>query len=158
MKLSLISTLALGIVLVSPLVIIGKQGPEELTREKIFAAGQAWQEKYDAYDPKADMVDALKSKLGPDVKIDVYLGLWCPDSRNNVPLFIKLMDRLGTAVPVRYFGSPRKASRDVKFYVEEFNVEKVPTFIFYKDGKELGRIVENPKTGLLEDVFDIFFK
>jgi thiol-disulfide isomerase/thioredoxin len=144
MKHLTLSALALGIALAFPIVSTGRQGPEELTREKIFATGQEWQDKYD--------------KLGPGMKIVVFLGLWCPDSRNNVPLFIKLLDRLGTEVPVRYFGVPRKTSREVKFYVEEYNVEKVPTFIFYKEGKELGRIIENPKTGLLEDIFDIFFK
>jgi hypothetical protein len=79
---------------------------------------------------------------------------------NEVPvdLVLKLLDRLETGVPVRYFDVPRKASRDVKFYVEEFNVEKVPTFIFYKDGKELGRksvpIREGKATVTLDTVID----
>jgi hypothetical protein len=34
-------------------------------------------------------------------------------------------------------------------------VEKVPTFIFYRSDREIGRIVENPKTGLLEDTIEI---
>ena len=152
------SVLVAAITLLSPLVSVGRQGQEEITREKIFAAGQEWQDKYDKYEPKSDMLDALKAKIGPGMKIDVFLGLWCPDSRNNVPPFLKILDRLGTEVPIRYINVPRKASRDVKFYVEEFKVERVPSFIFYKDGKEIGRIVENPKIGLLEDMFDIVYK
>jgi hypothetical protein len=158
MKQSRLTALTMGVILLLPLVSAGKQGPEEITREKIIAAGQEWQDKFDKFDPKADMVDALKAKFGPGMKIDVYLGLWCPDSRNNVPLFLKLLDRIGADVPVRYFGVPRKASRDVKYYVEEFNVEKVPTFIFYRDGKEIGRIIENPKNGIVEDILDIVYK
>ncbi|MBZ5497415.1 MAG: thioredoxin family protein [Acidobacteriia bacterium] len=158
MRRSLFIALATGAALLIPFVLAGRQAPEELTREKIFAAGQEWQDKYDKYEPAADMVDALKTKLGADMKIDVYLGLWCPDSRNNVPLFIKILDRLGTEVPVRYFGVPRKANKDVKYYVEEMKVERVPSFIFYRDGEEIGRIVEKPKTGLLEDIMDIVFK
>jgi hypothetical protein len=144
--------------LLLPLNAPGRQGPEELTKEKILAAGQAWQDKYDNFQPPADMVEALKSKFGNDLRIDVYLGLWCPDSRNNVPLFLKLLDRLETIVPVKYYDVPRKTSRDVKYYVEEFKVEKVPSFIFYRYGKEIGRIVENPKAGMVEDTFDILFK
>jgi hypothetical protein len=136
----------------------GRQGPEEVSKEKILAAGQAWQDKYDNFQPPADMVETLKTKFGADLRIDVYLGLWCPDSRNNVPPFLKLLDRLGTSVPVKYYNVPRKASRDVKYYVEEFKVEKVPSFIFYLDSKEIGRIIENPKTGIVEDTFDILFK
>jgi hypothetical protein len=144
--------------LLCPLVSASRQAAEEITREKILAAGQQWQDRYDSYEPASEMVDALKAKLGADSRIDVYLGLWCPDSRRNLPQFIKIMDRVGTEVLVRYFGVPRRTSRDVKYYVEEMKVERVPTFIVYRDGKELGRIIENPKAGMLEDLMDILFK
>jgi hypothetical protein len=158
MKRGIFPALLLGAVLLLPLALSGRQAAEQIDRDKIFAAGQAWQDKYNQFEPAADMVEALKSRIGSDARIDVYLGLWCPDSRNNVPLFIKIIDRLGMEVPVRYFNVPRKASRDVKFYVEEMNVERVPTFIFYRQDKELGRIVENPTTGMMEDIMEIFFK
>lgn len=148
----------MGIGLLFPFAVIGRQAPEELTKEKILAAGKEWQDKYDKFLPPTEIVEAMKGRFGGDMKIDVYLGLWCPDSRNNVPLFLKLLDSVGTTVPVRYFGVPRKASRDVKYYVEEFNVEKVPSFIFYRGGKEIGRIIENPKVGMLEDTFEVVSK
>jgi hypothetical protein len=157
MKRSFFTALAMGVALLFPLISIGGQATEELTKDKILATPE-WQQRYDKAEPDPNMVNDLKTKFGPDMKIDVYLGLWCPDSRNNVPPFLKFLDRLGTGVPVRYFGVPRKASRDVKYYVEEMNVEKVPTFIFYRDGKEIGRIIENPKSGLIEDIMDIVFK
>jgi hypothetical protein len=158
MKRTLLVAAAVGAALLFPLVSIGGQSQEELAKEKILATSPEWQAKYDKYDPPAEMVDALKAKLEADMKIDVYLGLWCPDSRNNVPLFLKILDRAGVAVPVRYFGVPRKASRDVKYYVEEMNVERVPSFIFYREGKEIGRIIENPKAGMIEDFMDIVLK
>lgn len=157
MKPGRVAIVVMGIALFCPLAATCWQGPEELTKEKILAAGKEWQDMYDAFQPNADMVAAMKAKFGGDLKVDVYLGLWCPDSRNNVPLFLKLLDRLGTSVPVRYFGVPRKAG-NLKYYVEEFNVERVPSFIFYRDGKEIGRIIENPKTGMVEDTLDIVLK
>jgi hypothetical protein len=156
MKCTLFAT-AVTALLLLPVVSAGRQAAEEINREKIFSNPQ-WQDKYDKYEPATEIVDALKAKLGAEMKIDVYLGLWCPDSRNNVPPFIKILDRTGSAVPVRYYGVPRKASRDVKYYVEDMNILKVPTFIFYRDGKEIGRIIENPKTGMLEDMTDIVLK
>ena len=133
--------------------------PEEIARETLLAAGQEWQEKYDQYQPEADMVDALKAKLADGgVSIDVYLGVWCPDSRNNVPPFIKILDRLGPTVPVRYFSVGRKPSKDTKYFVEDLKVERVPTFVFYRGKGEIGRIVENPKVGMLEDFMEIIFK
>jgi len=158
MKRSLFLAVVAGAAFLLPLAPLRGQTAEEITREKILANGQEWQEKHDKYEPPADMVDALKTKFGADMKIDVYLGLWCPDSRNNVPPFIKILDLVGTNVPVRYVGVPRKASKDVKYYVEDMKIEKVPTFIFYREGKEIGRIVENPKTTLIEDIMEIVFR
>ena len=154
----LIMAAAVGAALLFPLIVTGGQSSVEISKEKILATGPQWQEKYDKYDPPAEMIDALKARLGANMKIDVYLGTWCPDSRNNVPLFLKILDRAGVAVPVRYFDVPRKSSRDVKYYVEEMQIELVPSFIFYRDGKEIGRIIENPKAGMIEDMMDIVFK
>jgi hypothetical protein len=153
----LIIAAAVGAALLFPLVVTGGQSSEEISKEKMLATSPEWQDKYDKYDPPAEMVDALKAKLGANMKIDVYLGTWCPDSRNNVPPFLKILDRVGVLVPVRYRNVPRKP-RDVKYYVEEMRVERVPSFIFYRDGKEVGRIIENPKAGMIEDMMDIVFK
>jgi len=139
------------------LVSAGGQVPEEITREKILAAGQDWQQKYEQYQAAPDMLEAVKSKLGAGVRIDVYLGLWCPDSLNNVPQFIRIIDRLGAGVIVRYFSLPKKAGKEVKYFIEELKVERVPTFILYRGDKEIGRIVENPKAGMIEDFMDILF-
>jgi thioredoxin 1 len=102
-------------------------------------------------------LEALKSKLGTGVRIDVYLGLWCPDSLNNVPQFIRIVDRLGAGVTVRYFSLPKKADKSIRYFVENLKVDRVPTFLFYRGDKEIGRIVENPKIGMIEDFMDIVF-
>ncbi len=39
--------------------------------------------------------------------------------------------------------------------VKPFDVERVPEFIFYRDGKEIGRIVESPKETLEKDMLKI---
>jgi hypothetical protein len=129
------------------------QMPEEVTKERMLATPQ-WQDKFDKYAPAQEMLDIIKTRL-EGVNVDVVLGLWCPDSRNNVPAFLRLADAFGTSVPIRYFNVPKKPTRDVKYYFEEWKVERVPTFIFYRDGKEIGRIVENPKIGMLEDILDV---
>jgi hypothetical protein len=36
-------------------------------------------------------------------------------------------------------------------------VEKIPTFIFYANEFEMGRIVENPKNSILQDIMIIVF-
>jgi hypothetical protein len=126
---------------------------EEVTKEKMLAASQ-WQEKYQNCVPSPDLLAAVRTKLDK-VTFVVYLGLWCSDSRNNVPQFLKILDALETPIPARYLSVPRKPNSDVKFYDEDLKVERVPTFIVYRNGTEIGRIIENPKTGMLEDLADI---
>jgi hypothetical protein len=129
----------------------------EINRDKILEDRQ-WQENYNQCKPDPDVIESLKSKLGNGLRIDVYLGLWCPDSRNHVPPFIKILDAAGVSVPVRFLSVQRKPVKSIRYYSDEFQVERVPTFIFYRGGTEIGRIVENPDAGLIEDMLAILSK
>ncbi len=131
---------------------------EKIDKNKILATGQEWKDNYMNYRVDDTLLETLKTKIGENLKIDVYLGTWCSDSLNNVPKFIKIIDTVGEDnIPVNYYNVERKPSRDVKYYVEDLKVERVPTFIFYRDGKEIGRIIENPKNSLAEDFLEIIF-
>jgi hypothetical protein len=149
---------AIVMMMVLPLITKAEVPNKPIAREKILSEGPEWQVRYDAFKPDPDLISETKAKLGNDLRIDVYLGLWCPDSRNNVPPFLKLLDELGAPVNVQYFAVQRKPSSSIKYYVDSVLVERVPTFIFYRGDKEIGRIIENPKTGLLEDMRQIITK
>ena len=128
---------------------------EEISKEQVLAAGQEWRENYASYNLPSEQIDLLKTKLSRDLKIDLYIGLWCSDSRNNVPPFLKILDLTGMPVSMRYFSVHRKPAPTIRFFVAKAQVERVPTFIFYKADREIGRIVENPKKSLIEDMLEI---
>jgi|WetSurSiteA1Bulk_404760.scaffolds.fasta_scaffold02705_5 hypothetical protein len=127
----------------------------EISREKVLSAGPEWLANYETYKPDPGLMDALKSKLGEKLRVDIYLGLWCSDSRNNVPPFIKILDAAGVSIPVRFLNVQRKPVKTIKYFSDQFQVERVPTIIFYRGESEIGRIVENPKTSLIEDMIAI---
>jgi len=149
---------AIAILLIFPLLGTAEVPNKQIDREKILSESPEWQAKYDEFKPDPGLIKEMKAKIGDDLRVDVYFGLWCPDSRNNVPSFLKLLDELGTPVKVRYFSVQRKPSKTIQYYVDSVRVERVPTFIFYKGDTEIGRIIENPKTGLLEDMREIITK
>jgi hypothetical protein len=130
----------------------------EISRQKVLSAGPEWQEKYDTYTPNPERIKSLKDMLGENLRIDIYLGLWCPDSRNNVPPFLKMLDATGMPAPLRLFRVERKPVKSIQYFVDKLQVERVPTFIFYRGGTEIGRIVENPKIDLVEDTISILAK
>ena len=147
----------IGILLLIPPVCLAEVPANEISRDKVLANPE-WRENYDGYNPDPERIPTLKEKLGENVRVDIYLGLWCQDSRNNVPPFLKILDTAGTAVPVRFFNVQRKPVKSIRYFVDKFQVDRVPTFVFYRGDREIGRIVENPKEGLAEDMEEILSK
>ena len=141
------------------LTLSASQKPVKTDKDKLLKTSPEWEENYMNFQYDDGMLETIKEKIGAGLKIDVYLGTWCGDSRNNIPKFIKIIDGLevGDNLQVNYFNVERKPKPDVIYYVEELKVERVPTFIFYREGKEIGRIVENPTNSLVEDFLEIIF-
>jgi hypothetical protein len=144
--------------LLSTLPVWGNEPPKAIDKDAILATSPEWQKNYYHFEVDDGLIETFRIKANDNLEIDVYLGTWCSDSRKNVPGFIKIMDiALVKSLKVKYFDVSRKANKDVKYYVEDLKVERVPTFIVYRDGKEIGRIVENPENSLIEDLIEIIF-
>lgn len=83
------------------------------------------------------------------------MGSWCGDSQEQVPRFLKIMDAIGFSENnITIYCVDRNKKTD-KGETDNLKITLVPTFIFYKDGKEIGRIVETPKTTLEKEMLEI---
>ena len=99
--------------------------------------------EYEAYILQQELLDSLRA-WWTDVTIDIYLGTWCSDSRREVPRILKILDHLGTPTEhLRMVGLDRKKASPGQ-EEEGMNIHHVPTFIFYLDQVEIGRIIETP--------------
>jgi|GEM_PF-542046 len=152
--------LLLGVVFIffTTSTIIGLAA-EKIEKDKILK-DEEWKKVYDEFTTDDSLIEALASKSGENLKIDVYLAFWCGDSKRNVPPFLKIIEqinKLNNNLTVNYYTVKRKPTRETKYFVEDLKVERVPTFIFYRDQKEIGRIIENPKNSLIEDFLEIIF-
>jgi hypothetical protein len=116
-----------------------------------------WKQIYETYVPDAAVIDSLRGRVA-GFRADVYFGSWCDDSKNHVPVFLKIVDSLNVPeFTVNFFEVDKKSASGQKYYAPEALVEKVPTFIFYRQDSESGRIVENPKDSILMDMMLILF-
>jgi len=150
MKKLVLATVALAF------VSAGLWGQKAVDRAGILQ-DPAWKKIYDDYKPDAELIANLKNKAA-ELKADVYFAFWCDDSKNHVPVFLKILDAVHVPeFQVSFYAVERKATADQKYFVEDMMVEKVPTFIFYANGFEMGRIVENPKNSILQDMMIIVF-
>jgi thiol-disulfide isomerase/thioredoxin len=83
------------------------------------------------------------------------MGTWCPDSRREVPRFMRVLDLWQFPVAkVTFIGVDDAKLSPVGEYVN-LDIQRVPTFIIYKNNIEAGRIIENPTTSLEQDMVNI---
>ncbi len=131
---------------------IGTSHAQQMVEAEKILEKSEWMDIYQAFEVPGKSLAKIKEKLADDLRIDVYFAFWCGDSEVNVPKFMRIIDLLNNKkLKVNYFVSKRKANGQVKYYVEKFKVERIPTFIFYKGDKEIGRIIENPQEDMIQD-------
>ena len=116
---------------------------------------EEWYDKeYKDYFPDDDLAGAIKDFVG-GVEFETYMGTWCEDSRREVPRFFKVLDHVefpAETMRLVMVDRDKQSGTDAE---DGKNIHHVPTFILYKDGIELGRIVETPIESLEEDIFNI---
>ena len=101
------------------------------------------------------VLQKLKEINTGDLTIKIVMGTWCPDSRREVPRFMRVLDEWDFPVnKVQFIGVDDHKLSPVGEY-EKLGILRVPTFIIYKNNIEAGRIIENPKTSLEQDIINI---
>lgn len=98
---------------------------------------------YSAYNPDAASIKTLSENL-KKVKITIVMATWCGDSREWIPRFYKIMDAAGFKYKNLTLISVDRDKKAAGTNVETHKVDLVPTFIFFRDKAELGRIIEFP--------------
>ena len=101
-------------------------------------------EEYKAYQVNDSLIRMLKGTHLSDMDIMVILGTWCPDSQREVPRFFKVAGAINIPdenIEVIYVDRDKTVP---EMDMSKYELERVPTFIFYLNGKEIYRIVEVP--------------
>lgn len=132
--------------------LLGYFKPDQLTHYPY----SAWYLKgYDDYQLKTDAINKLLDISKDAVTIKIVMGTWCPDSRREVPRFMRVLNAWQFPVEkVTFIGVDDAKLSPVGEYVN-LDIKRVPTFIVYKNNIESGRIIENPATSLEQDMVNI---
>ena len=109
---------------------------------------------YDTVTIKQEFVDIIRDAV-TGIDVTVFFGTWCSDSRREVPRFLKVADLAGFPPErIAFYGLDRsKKSQDG--LTEKYHIERVPTIIFFRNGSEVGRITETPRTTMEADMLSI---
>lgn len=111
-------------------------------------------QKFEAYQPDVETIKSLKKHL-KGVKIKGFMGTWCGDSKRETPHFYKILSQTEYDLNQLELVTVNRSKKTPDSLQKGFNIIKVPTFIFYKKGKEIGRYVEYARESLEKDMLKI---
>lgn len=106
------------------------------------------------YEPNKEMIQKLHV-VQDSIFIDVFMGTWCHDSKREVPALFKVIESINNPrISVGYTALEYKR-RGPKDVIKQNDIKRTPTFIIYKNGKEVGRIIEEVAISMEADLFNI---
>jgi thiol-disulfide isomerase/thioredoxin len=132
--------------------ILGYFKPDQLTH---YPYSTWYLKGIDDYQVKTEAINKLLEINKDDLSIKIVMGTWCPDSRREVPRFMRIMEAWHFPAENLIFIGVDDAKQSPVGEYNGLNIQRVPTFILYKNNIEAGRIIENPKTSLEQDMVDI---
>lgn len=132
-------------------MLLGKFSKQDLLKEPY---AKWFKPRYENYKPKKSAIKTIHNYIN-DYKITLFMGTWCGDSKRETPRLFKILEEAGynkknlTAFAVDHAKTtPEKEEENV-------NLQRVPTIIFYKNGKEVNRFVEFAQESIEEDIAKI---
>ncbi len=129
--------------------------PASMMNDSVFF--NTWTAEYNNYQIDYETLDSLEGKLD-DVTIRIVFRSTCSDSREQLPRLFKILNELNYNVnSITLIGVDRE-KKGLSNEAEGLNIEFVPTIIFYKNGIEIGRIIETPVESLEKDIWGIIKK
>jgi thiol-disulfide isomerase/thioredoxin len=115
--------------------------------------------EHDEYtlDQKA-IAELKKEKIG-SYDLIVFMGTWCEDSHRDVPRLMRILEEVNFPDSKLTIIAVNRKKESPTGDESLYNIQKVPTIILKRYGKEAGRIVEMPTTGYIErDLAEILKK
>jgi len=153
------------LVLAAGLLLAGCAGQREVQVERgwidraalMRPEHQEFKERYDTVQVEQQFVPMLRI-VQDSVSTLIFLGTWCVDSRREVPRFLKAADAAGIPQErIKLYALDRTKKSDDGL-TDQYQIERVPTFIFLKRGEEIGRITEVPEKSVEQDMLLILAK
>lgn len=95
---------------------------------------------YKNYQPNKKIVQKISKKL-KNISKKAFIGSWCHDSKRELPRFYKIMESAALDLNINFQMVGISIGKKTPDNLQEgYEIKHTPTFIFYKKGKEIGKI------------------
>lgn len=132
--------------------LVGIANKASFTKDSIF--NKWFDQRYKEYETDPVTIAKLTFAL-KDYKIKGFMGTWCGDSKRETPRFYKILDETGFDKKKVELITVNRSKKTPDSLEKGFNIIRVPTFIFYRNDKEVGRFVEYPRETMEKDFLKI---
>ena len=122
----------------------------DISQAELLERHEVFKRNYDAYEVTAG-IDGLPTGL----KVKILFGTWCHDSEREVPRMLKLLAASGVKEDNISLISLDIRKEEPEGRAKALDVRFTPTFIFFSDDVELGRIIERPVESLQADIAEM---
>lgn len=133
-------------------ILYGKCDMEGVKNSEIFR--DFYQNSLDEYEIDSALIIG-QSDLLDDIEVTMVFATWCSDSQRELPRFLEILSIMDYPMDdINIIALD--ANKNIEgIDITDLNIEFVPTFILYKNGVELGRIIESPDSTLENDLLNI---
>ena len=129
-------------------------GKTDLNAFELPEFSEWYNTEYGAYEPDEFVLDQIKLHID-SVRIEVFMGTWCSDTRREFPRLIKILEQLDYDKSNLLIINLDRNKQSLNKEEKGKDIEFVPTIIIYKNVTELGRIIEFPIVTLESDLLNI---
>jgi thiol-disulfide isomerase/thioredoxin len=100
----------------------------------------------DPYAPDPAAIAAIKANAD-GITVLLVMATWCPDSKRELPRFFAIMESAGIREAQLTMVGVDRTKKDAEGLTEKWAIMRVPTFVFLRNGQEVGRVVEKTPAG-----------
>jgi thiol-disulfide isomerase/thioredoxin len=126
----------------------------KITIGQLYADAPVFKRNAEKFTPDPVAVKQIR-EIGRQLNIVMFVGTWCPDSVREVPKFLRLLEAANNPNISLDIYAVNTSMEDGAGIAKTYKIKAVPTMIFIRDGKELGRIIESPATTMENDFLKI---
>ena len=126
---------------------INKKHHGSIEIHELFSEYSIFKKGYDNYVPSE--LSALKND---DIKVVVFFGTWCHDSKRELPKALKIFNVIGINDENIELIAVDLNKKEPLGRAAKLNLVYTPTLIFFRESKEIGRIIEKPDISLEKDI------
>jgi ribosomal protein L30E len=109
------------------------------------------------YTPDAEAIKTIAERRSGVTALAI-VGTWCRDSKRDVPRFFKIADQARLPLRQVTIVAVDRSKKDREGLTEKHAITRVPTFVFFRAGREIGRVTEKPVSTLENDIAAILAK